>query len=109
MMCPLQGTPSYIANEKADRLSKNDMLYSWYIRFALFPLYGCVRCFGPVPSAQPPCRSSSAMVFMLYPASKKHSPKDRFTLLDAALAVFRSFPVSMLYFITKTFKRVWCL
>jgi TRAP transporter 4TM/12TM fusion protein len=32
------------------------------------------------------------MVFMLYPASKKHSPKDRFTLLDAALAVLSVIP-----------------
>lgn len=29
---------------------------------------------------------------MLYPASKKHSPKDRFTLLDAALAVLSVIP-----------------
>lgn len=71
MMCPLQGTPSYIANEKADRLSKNDMLYSWYIRFALFPLYGCVRCFGPVPSAQHPCRSSSAHGIHALPRQQK--------------------------------------
>ena len=71
MMCPLQGTPSYIANENADRLSKNDMLYSWYIRFALFPLYGCVRCFGPVPSAQHPCRSSSAHGIHALPRQQK--------------------------------------
>ena len=71
MMCPLQGTPSYIANEKADRLSKNDMLYSWYIRFALFPLYGCVRCFGPVPSAQHPCRSAFAHVIHALPRQQK--------------------------------------
>ena len=60
MMCPLQGAPSHIANEKVDRLSKNGMLHSRHIRFDLFPLYGCIRRFGAVPSAQYPCRGTSA-------------------------------------------------
>lgn len=71
MMCPLQGTPSHIANEKVDRLSKNGMLHSRRIRFDFFPLYGCIRRFGAVPSAQHPCRSAFAHGIHALPRQQK--------------------------------------
>ena len=69
------------------------IVYILGVFISLFSLYtAAFGVFAPFLQRSIHVGALLPMVFLLYPASKKHSPKDHFTVLDAILAVVSMVP-----------------